>query len=86
MPPAVSFQVKDAELRMIFSARWQEEMGDVDHEQRYARRIGHRRWLHVHQVLQPPIWLGITEVKLDLKAKAVIIDEFVITERHVTTT
>jgi hypothetical protein len=49
-------------------------MGDVDHEQRYVRRIGHRRLLHVHKILQPPILLGITEVKLDLKAKAVILD------------
>ena len=78
VPPEVGFQVEDAKLWMVFSERCQEEMGDVVHEQRYVRRIGHRRLLHVHKILQPPILLGITEVTLDLKAKAVIINELFI--------
>ena len=74
-PRQYAFKSRMPNCRMVFSERFQEEMGDGDHEQREVRRIVHRRWLHVHKILQPPILLGITEVKLDLEAKTVIINE-----------
>jgi hypothetical protein len=86
VPAEVRFQVEDAKLRMVFLERFQEEMGDVDHEPREVRCMGHRRWLHVHKILQPPILLGIPEVTLELKATAVIINELFIASIDVTTT
>jgi hypothetical protein len=85
VPPEVRFQVENATCRMVFSERFQEEMGDGDHEQREVRRMVHRGLLHVHTILQPPLLLGIPEVKLDVEAKTVIIHACFVTEGHITT-
>jgi hypothetical protein len=85
VPPEVGVQIEDAKLRMGCSERFQKEMGDVDHAQGYVRRMGHRRWLHVHKILSSPRLFGIPKVTLDLKAKAVIIHECCIASLHVTT-
>jgi hypothetical protein len=60
-------------------------MGDGDHEQREVRRMVHRGVLHVHKILQPPILLGIPEVKLDWEAKTILINECVVTSCPITT-
>ena len=75
VPSEVRFQVEDAQRRMVVSDRCQEAMGAVDHAHRDGRCMVHSRLLHVHTILHPPILRGTTEVQLDLKAKAVIIDQ-----------
>ncbi len=85
VPAAVRFQGEEAKLRMVFWERLQEERGDVDQEQREVRCLGHRRWRSVHNIRQPPIRLGIPDVKLDLQAKAVIINALCIASIDVAT-
>src|SRR4029434_1204443 len=75
VPPEVRVQVENAKCRMVFSERFQEEMGDGDHEQREVRRIVHRGLLHVHKILQPTVLLRIPEVKLALEENTAIINE-----------
>src|SRR4029450_9574770 len=85
VPPEVRVQVENAKCRMVVSERFQEEMGDGDHEQREVRRIVHRGLLHVHKILQPPVLLGIPEVKLDVEGKLEITMKCFSTYCHLTT-
>jgi len=55
----------------------QQGMRYIDHEQRQVECIGERDFLDVHEIFQPPMLFGIPEIKLDLEAQAVVIDELV---------
>jgi hypothetical protein len=37
-----------------------------------------------HEVLQPPILFGVAEIELQLKAQAVIVNQFVSNQRQIT--
>ena len=55
-------------------------MDHVHHEQRYVGRIVHGCRLDIHEVLQAPLWLGVSDIELDLEAQAVIIDQLRVTQ------
>ena len=58
-------------------------MDHVHHEQREVGRIVHGGRLDIHEVLQAPILLGVSEIELDLEAQAVIIDQLFVTQLQI---
>src|SRR5258706_4115532 len=73
--PSVRFQVQYTHLRLLWTVVLHHPFNQVDHEQREIGGIRHRGRRGVHEILQPPVLLGIAKVELQLETKTVIIDQ-----------
>jgi len=67
----VGFKVQNAESWIFGSEIDQKPLGEIDHEEGEANRVGDRRRLDIHEVLKAPELLGISKIELDLEAEMV---------------
>ncbi len=67
----MGLQVQDAKLGIDLSAAPQEDVTEVDHEERQIGGIGHGDFFDVHKIIQAPILLGVAEVELDLETERI---------------
>src|SRR4029453_12191555 len=60
-------------------------MGDIDHEQRQIGAIIDWPCVDIHEVFESPVLFRISKIELQLEAQAIIVDQVIIPQRHITT-
>lgn len=83
MASEVSFEVVDTESGAGRSEVVDQDVGEIDHKHGQIRSIVNRSLVDVHKIFQAPKLFGVTEVELDLETKAIIVDQFVESQRQV---
>ena len=67
----MGFQIQDTERRIVFPKALQQHGTEVHHEERQVGRIGYSHLLHIHKIVQPPVWLSIPKVEFDRKTQGI---------------
>ena len=67
----MGFQVQDPEGRIVFPKPLQQHGTEVHHEERQRSGIRYSHLLHIHKIVQPPVWLSIPKVEFDLKTQGI---------------
>ena len=73
----MGFQVHNTEVGLAVAKGSKQEEGEVDHQEGQVDGIGDGGGGGIHEILQAPELFGVSEIKFNLEARAVIVDELV---------
>ena len=61
-----------------------QDKGEIDHEESQVGRLSDGGLFDIHEVLQPPVLLGVTEGELDLEPQGIVVDDLCVRQVEIT--